>query len=198
METLSERIMEHAAGLAEGVPLGAKGLLHLGSRAAVDQALSRLARAEKLLRLGRGLYVLPVASRFGVRPPTLTKVVEGIASMTGETVASHGAAAANAFGLTTQVPVRSVFLTSGRTRRLTLGAQVVELRHAPAWQLTLAARPAGAALRALAWLGPREAERALPQLESRLSPTELKEMMAARSRLPTWMAKTVSALSECG
>ena len=42
MERLSEQIIQQAAALPEGTPLAAKGLLHLGSRAAVDQALSRL------------------------------------------------------------------------------------------------------------------------------------------------------------
>ena len=42
MQRLSEQIIQQAAALPEGTPLAAKGLLHLGSRAAVDQALSRL------------------------------------------------------------------------------------------------------------------------------------------------------------
>ena len=42
MERISEQIIQQAAALPEGTPLAAKGLLHLGSRAAVDQALSRL------------------------------------------------------------------------------------------------------------------------------------------------------------
>ena len=36
MERMAESIMKVAMTLPEGVPLAAKGLLHLGSRAAVD------------------------------------------------------------------------------------------------------------------------------------------------------------------
>jgi hypothetical protein len=50
MQTLTKRVLEHAAGLPEGTPLAAKELLHLGSRAAVDQVLSRLVRRGILLR----------------------------------------------------------------------------------------------------------------------------------------------------
>jgi len=159
MAVLATRIMEHASGLPEGTPLAAKELLHLGSRAAVDQALSRLARLGSLMRAGRGLYIRPIESRFGTRAPVASKVVEAIAAQRGESVAPHGAAAANELGLTTQVPVREVYLTSGRSRRLQLGAQVIELRHVPAWQLVLLGRPAGAAIRALAWLGRKRSER---------------------------------------
>ena len=45
MPSLSKRIMEHAISLLEGTPICAGALLHLGGRAAVDQALSRLARS---------------------------------------------------------------------------------------------------------------------------------------------------------
>lgn len=194
MPVLTEKIMERALELPEGVSLSAKELLHLGNRPAVDQALSRLARRGTLIRAGRGIYVRPVENRFGTRPPTVSKVVEAIAAQKGETVVSHGAAAANALGLTTQVPVREVYLTSGPSRRLKLGAQVIELRHASGWQLVLSGRPAGDAVRALAWLGPEGAGEALRKLERKLSKAELGEIAATRGRLPTWMAQEVSAL----
>jgi len=194
METLAKQVLEHAAGLPEGAPLAAKELLHLGGRAAVDQVLSRLVKRGTLLRAGRGVYVLPVESSFGIRAPSAVKMVEGLANQRGEIIVSHGAAAANALGLTTQVPMRSVYLTSGRNRHLILGAQSVEFRHAPAWQLIFPGRAAGDVVRALAWLGPEKAGEALQTLRSRLSPPELEEVASARARLPTWMAQEVSAL----
>jgi len=189
---LTEEILEHSRTVPEGALLTAKGLLHLGQRAAVDQALSRLARRGKLLRAGRGLYVRPVESRFGARAPTTEKVVAGLAELRGETVASHGAAAANALGLTSQVPVRSVYLTSGPSRTLRLGRQSVEMRHAPAWQLVLAGRPAGEILRALAWLGPSKAEGALVTLRRTLPASDLQALAKAAPLLPTWLAQQVS------
>ena len=192
MQRLTEEILEHSRTVPEGALLTAKGLLHLGQRAAVDQALSRLARRGKLLRAGRGLYVRPVESRFGARAPTTEKVVAGLAELRGETVASHGAAAANALGLTPQVPVRSVYLTSGPSRTLRLGRQSVEMRHAPAWQLVLAGRPAGEILRALAWLGPSKAEGALLTLRRTLPASDLQALAKAAPLLPTWLAQQVS------
>jgi hypothetical protein len=198
MQSLAKQVLEHASGLPEGTPLVAKELLHLGSRAAVDQVLSRLVQRGTLLRAGRGIYVLPVENRFGSRAPSASKMVEGLAHQRGETIVSHGAAAANALGLTTQVPVRSVYLTSGPNRRLKLGAQAVEFRHAPVWQLIFPGRTAGDVVRALAWLGPERAGEALRTLRAKLPPAELKEVASARARLPTWMAKEVSALVSHG
>ena len=195
MEKLSEAILHHVRNQPEGVPVSAKGLLHLGRRSAVDQALSRLARRGELMRAGRGLYVLPVKGRFGNRAPSLQKTVEALAAQRGERIAASGAMAANALGLTTQVPVKPVFLTSGRDRKLKLGRQEVELRHAPPWQLVLSGRKAGDAVRALAWLGPENAEMALETIRGSLSFEERGELADVSAQMPGWLAGPVSRLA---
>ena len=50
MKSLPERIMEHA----EATPICPAALLHLGQRAAVGQALSRLSRSGRLMRIRQG------------------------------------------------------------------------------------------------------------------------------------------------
>lgn len=195
MERLNNAILRHARIQPEGVPVTAKGLLHLGSRAAVDQALSRLARRGELLRAGRGLYVLRVESRFGSRAPSLWKTVKALAAQRGERIATSGAMAANTLGLTTQVPVKPVFLTSGRSRTLKLGHQEIELRHAPPWQLVLADRKAGEAVRALAWLGPEKIGTALEKIGQSLSAEERGELAGVTAQMPGWLAGPVSRLA---
>jgi hypothetical protein len=199
MTRLTEQILAHATELPDGVPVSAKRLLHLGNRAAVDQALSRLAERGQLIRAGRGVYFCPVASRFGIRTPSVEQAVEALATQKGEVIVSNGTAAANALGLTTQVPIRSVYLTSGRSRKMHLGKQVVELQHAPRWQLALANRPAGQAVRALAWLGPEKAEAALRALKRKMPPGAFDELVAVAPQLPTWLAQSVGKVAyECG
>ncbi|MGE0371009.1 MAG: DUF6088 family protein [Gammaproteobacteria bacterium] len=195
MQRLSEQILAYARRLPEGEPVSAKRLLHLGKRAAVDQALSRLAERGQLIRAGRGVYLRPVESRFGTRAPSVEQAVEALGKQRGEVIVSAGAAAANALGLTTQVPVRSIFLTSGRSRNMKLGKQVVELRHAPRWQLALADKPAGEAVRALAWLGPEQAEPALKKLKRTLPPSAFEELVAAAAQFPTWLAQSVGKVA---
>ena len=195
VQRLTEQILEHGTRLPEGTPVAAKSLLHLGNRAAVDQALSRLAERGQLIRAGRGVYLLPVTSRFGTRAPSVEQAVEALAAQRGEVIVSSGAAAANSLGLTTQVPVRSVYLTSGRTRKMSLGKQTVELRHAPRWQLAMPHRPAGQAVRALAWLGPEKAEAALKTLKRKLPPAAFSELVAAAPQLPTWLAQSVGKVA---
>jgi len=191
MRRLPSQILAYAEQLPQGTALSAKGLLHLGNRAAVDQALSRLHERGQLIRAGRGIYMKAIRSRFGSRPPTVEQAVEAIAHQRGEVIVSNGAAAANALGLTTQVPVRSIYLTSGRSRTMNVGSQKVELKHVPRWQLSLASRPAGVAVRALAWLGPERADDALSSIKRKLPPEAFNELVAAAPQFPTWLARSV-------
>jgi hypothetical protein len=90
--------------------------------------------------------------------------------------------------------VKSVYLTSGRSRVLNLGRQAVELRHAPRWQLALGSKISGQAVRALAWLGPDEAPKALQILRSKLTETAKTELMSAAPQFPTWLARLVGEM----
>lgn len=77
---------------------------------------------------------------------------------------------------------------------MSLGRQTVELKHVPRWQLASADRPAGVAVRALAWLGPEKADEALSRIKRKLPPDEFGELVAAAPQLPTWLARSVERL----
>jgi hypothetical protein len=192
VQTVAENILNQAKTLPEGALISAKEFLHLGTRAAVDQALKRLKERNELMPLYRGAYVRPVKTRFGMRAPAAEKVVERIAAAGAETIVAHGAAAANSLGLTTQVPTKLVYLTSGRTRSFRLGAQVVEMKHAPQWMLLPLHRAAGEAVRALEWIGKRRAAEALTALKQKLPQSTVDELIALRPVLPGWLSKSIS------
>ena len=194
MPSSPEQIMTYAAALPEGALLHPKTLLHLGTRAAIDQALSRLAKKGNLLRVCHGIYVSPVETRFGSGPPSIEKVIASLSVLWGETIVPCGGAAANALGLTTYTPVHWDYLTSGPNRQLTLGEVEVKLRHVPRWQLTAPHRPAGQAIRALAWLGPEEVETGLEAIRPKLSAEDMRELAESRAVMPAWIAEPVSVM----
>lgn len=192
MNQLAQAILSAAQSLPEGGLLSPKEFLHLASRAAVDQTLTRLVRDGQLLRVGRGLYARPVPSRFGARPPATQAIIDVLESAHGEVIVASGASESNALGLTTQVPTREVFLTSGASRTLQLGQRRVAFEHAKPWLLALGKRPSGRAIRALSWLGPAQGTLTLPALHRQLSGQEWAALRSARSILPSWLARAIS------
>ena len=193
MTALSAQILEAAGRRPEGSLLAAKEFLALGARDAVDQALRRLASRGQLVKITRGRYALPVRSRFGTRPPAPELVMAHLKTELGEELVSSGVAAANALGLTSQMPVQQTFLSRTRSRkRYRFGKQEISLRQAPRWQFLLADRPAGQAIRALAWLGPDQAGAALPKLRQALPTAEWDALLAVRAELPIWLVELLN------
>jgi hypothetical protein len=193
MTALSAQILEAASRRPEGSLLAAKEFLALGKRDAVDQALRRLVNRGQLVKITRGRYALPVRSRFGTRPPAPELVMARLQDEQGEQLLSSGVAAANALGLTTQMPVQQTFLSRTRSRkRYRFGKQEVTLRQAPRWQFLLADRPAGQAIRALAWLGPDQAGAALPKLRKALPQQDWDALLAVRAELPIWLVELLN------
>lgn len=90
--------------------------------------------------------------------------------------------------------MRAVYLTSGPSRSLRFGAQTVELRHTPRWQLFFVGRSSGEVIRALAWLGRDRGAGHTSQLMRMLSAQTVQELSSARGQMPTWMAEQISVL----
>lgn len=187
MQSLPAAILERSKSLPEGGVLAPKEFLHLGTRAAVDQAFSRLARAGSLQRVARGLYVTALCRE--APPPEV--VALSIAAKGKAVITVSGATAAKSFGLISQAPGSEAFFTTGRSKQLTVGRTKVSLQHAPYWMLALGNSKAGDAVRAMSWMGPEHADIAAVQLHERLSRDQWESLSAVRASLPGWMAAAI-------
>ena len=187
--SIMERIRSEAGRLPEGKPVTTKAFMSFGSRASVDQALSRLVKAGVLSRLTRGVFVRPRRSAFvGTVPPEPIQIAAAIAAESDYKVQVHGAEAARRLGLSTQVPAKPIFYTSGPSRSFRLGAMEVSLKHVSPRKLALAGRPAGIAFTALWYLGKeRVTSETIEHIRSRLAPEEFKALCAEVSAMPGWM-----------
>lgn len=86
-----------------------------GSPEAVAQALSRLARADELRRVRRGLYWRGAPTPLGMAPPPSARFVHEVVDAPGTGPA--GWSAGLALGLSTQVPRRETVAVPGRAPR---------------------------------------------------------------------------------
>lgn len=154
MTSLADTIIRRIRAKGRGLVYTPKDFLDLGSREAVDQALSRLLKKGVIRRLARGIYDYPkISSKLGPLSPSPEALAKTLADRTNSQLQITGAHAANALGLTTQVPARVVYLTSGKSRRFRIGNQTIELRHASPRNMAGAGTPIGTIIQALKHIG---------------------------------------------
>lgn len=191
--TISKTIRNHLEHRPFGELITATGLLELGlgTRTAIDQTLSRLCRQGLIARIARGVYAKPRATRFGGRIlPDANEIATAFARLRGQQLQIHGAEAVRRFGLTTQMPATTTYLTDGPDRTLHLGKLEVRLEHAPAKMFLLAGRLAGQALSALRFLGRREAKpKTIHQVLQQLPNLERQALLETRASLPNWLQR---------
>ena len=135
MSSMADKIMKRISGNAsDRWVCTPRDFLDIGSREAIDQALSRLVKAGRLRRVGRGLFEKPRMSGVLKRPAPvdLDAAIAAIARRDGIRLMPDGVAAANQFGLTNAVPANPYFVTDGDSRSVEIDGRTIRFRHASA------------------------------------------------------------------
>ena len=194
MSALSAQLLTRAKSAPSQRVWTTADFLDLGSRAAVDQALSRLVRQGALARPARGLFAVRRKSeRLGIDlPAKLDEVVDALGRRTGATVVPSGATFANQLGLSTQVPMRATFQTSGRTRRYQIGGVTVELRHVSPRRLAASSPHNLAVLSAIGHLGKTSInDAAITRLQAATDPSDDAALLSDACNHPAWVMSVV-------
>ena len=156
MTSTADKIMKRVTGYGRGTWVCTpKDFLDLGSREAVDQALSRLVKGGRLRRVGHGLYDMPRISNVLKQPAPadLNAAVAALARRDGVRVMPDGLVAANQLRLTNAVPAKLSYFTDGPSRTLKLDGRTVRFRHAGPSVMQWAGRLAAPVVQALRWIG---------------------------------------------
>ena len=160
----------------------------------MDQALSRLNRSGRLSRIKAGLYYFPTVSKTLNRevPPAALEVAAAIARKNGWTVQASGATAANALGLSTQVPAQVVLRTDGRSGTTDVGGIKIQLRHTAPRFFLRSSPHNGQLIRAMRWLGQDGLnQQAIEHLRKILPVEAKKELKRDLSSAPIWLQPKV-------
>lgn len=110
----------------------------LGTSAAIRKALSRLVEQNQLVRMGQGIYTTPINDDvFGPVMPTVEEMASVIAKKERVKIMPSGQYALNKIGLSTQVPMRLVYLTSGNKKSIAIGKSALVFKPASAKKLAM-------------------------------------------------------------
>lgn len=152
---IEEHILNRIKKAKRGKAFFTDDFLAYGNSKACAKALERLARSEQLFRIGRGIYALPKKSKLlGTYVlPTLEDVAKDIARRDKARIVPTGLFATNMLGLTTQVPLKAVYLTDGAPRKITIGNRVLIFKKATPKNLSAWGNVSSLVIQALKTIG---------------------------------------------
>lgn len=188
----TDRIIARIKAKGRGWIFTPKDFVDLGSRAAVDQTLLRLAKdgsqSLKIRRLARGLYDYPRKHPvLGLLSPDPDAVARALAKRSGSRLLPSSSKAANLLGLSTQVPAQNVYLTDGRSKAVKIGKQTIRLKHAAPSKMVFADSPKATVLQALRSLGPDKIDDGVVKHIAKAVPQDVKDDLGRLSpTAPDW------------
>ncbi len=199
MRDLKDRIAARIRAKGRGQVYISKDFLDLGSRAAVDQALSRMVKDKIIRRIGRGIFDYPrTNARLGIElSPDPDLVAQAVARGRGGHFQPSGAVAANDLGLSTQVPGNSVYLTDGSSGKIRLGKQTITLKHVSPKRLGSGDKVMGPVLQALYFIGKDGlTDDVVSRLRSTLSPQDRKKLLLQGRYAVGWLAEAAQKVAK--
>jgi hypothetical protein len=195
MVSIENKVLKRIRGKGRGSVFKPGDFLDLGSRAAVDQALSRLTRSGTIRRIGRGIYDFPKHHPvFGDLVAPVDAILNAVNPGKAGRLQLSGPAAANMLGLSTQVPARIVYLTDGPSRVIRIGKRRIELQHIASRYFEIKGRSA-LVVQAVRYLGKKNIDAAvLRRLQNALSAKDKQQLIRDMRHAPAWIAKALQPI----
>lgn len=169
----------------------------LCGRSTVSTNLQRLREAGKIRQLARGLYDYPqIHPKIGILVPSVDEIAKALAGREAIRLQPSGAYAANMLGLSTQVPMKVVYLTDGASRTVQVGTREIILKRTTPRNMATAGRISGLVIQALRYMGKDHVdEQTIAALERRLDKAACEQLMKDIRYAPGWIADIFRKLS---
>lgn len=162
----------------------------------VGGTLATLTQEGVLMKVAQGIYVKPTLSRFGAVSPSVGTIVRAIAERDHAQVMPTGVTVLNALGLSTQVPMKYTYLTTGSKRVIKMKGATVTLKTAVPRYFCYETKLVGMLVQALKNLTKDGVEEEhLVQIAKLLTQEPDQEALAKDVlRMPEWMKRMVKPL----
>ena len=195
---ISDSIRDFLSSAPPGWVFSPSDLAQFGSPHAIGMTLTRLVRSGHIERVARGLYLVPAThSLLGKLPAAPEQVIAAIVRRDKIIVRRAGAFTANQLGLIDQVPARTLYDTTGPSRRIHIGKLVLELRHRGGRALRSASPDGYALISALEELGRQHADSdRLTSLKGTISTAVCQQLLEDVKYAPVWMRQPILLVAD--
>lgn len=107
----------------------ADDFVQFGSSENIRKVLSRLEKEGLIERLAQGIYLVPKKDTLlGTLYPTTEEIAIEIAKRDKARIASTGSLALYQLGLSTQIPLKAIYLTDGAQRTIVIGNRTIQFK----------------------------------------------------------------------
>ncbi len=129
MQSVEYKIEKTIKSKPRGSLLFPEDFSQKGSAESVRKALQNLKEKGIIKSVAHGIYVRPIIDEYiGEVLPTAEEVAKAIAKRDRIKLVPTGAYALHALGLSTQIPLKLVFLTDGAPRTIEVGKRTIKLK----------------------------------------------------------------------
>jgi hypothetical protein len=200
IKTIDNQIISRIYGHGRGWVFTPDHFKDLGSRDAIASALKRYKQIGLIRQLARGLYNYPkVDPQLGLLQSSIDDIAKALTGRDASRIQPTGAYAANLLGISTQVPMKVVYLTDGLSRTVKVGNQEITLKRTTPRNMATAGKPSGLVLQALRHLGQKNVDDRIINHLDRLLDADAKAQLIKDIRyVPTWIADIFRKLAGNG
>jgi predicted transcriptional regulator of viral defense system len=166
----------------------------LGNYEAVRKSLQRLTKEDSIKRIAKGIYLLPkINERLGVIYPHAEQIAKAIAKRDKARIIATGSTALNLLGLSTQIPMKVVFLTDGSARNIKIGNQTIQFKKTNPKNLSIEHRLTNLIIQALKAMGEKNVTREQTDtIQTIIDESNERELIYQKLKnAPIWIQKTV-------
>ncbi len=164
----------------------------LGNYEAVRKSLQRLTKDGKVERIAKGIYFLPKKhERLGIIYPHAEQIARAIAKRDKARIIATGSTALHLLGLSTQVPMKVVFLTDGSARNITVGKQTIQFKKTNPKNLSIEHRLTNLIIQALKAIGEKHVtEEQVDKIQTVIDQSNERELIYENLKsAPVWVQK---------
>ncbi|UCS94303.1 hypothetical protein KZP23_04540 [Echinicola marina] len=186
---VESKIAETLKSYPKGSIVFVDDFLDYGNPESVKKALLRLKEKQVLVHLAHGIYLYPkVDKELGILYPSTEDIAQAIARRDKARIVPTGVQALNKLGLSTQVPLKVVYLTDGAARTIKVGKRIISFKKASPKNLSTKGEISTLVIQALKSIGKDNLDQAIiEKVQSIIKKEDPKNIIHDSKLAPAWI-----------
>ena len=194
MKSIEDKIVARIIRNRRGFVMTNRDFWDIANPASVDWCLFRLKDKKVIRPIIRGIYDYPKFSDLLQEElaPDLGAVAQAIARKNQWHIQISGSAALNLLGLSTQIPVKTVYYSDGPTRNFMIGNRKLQFKHILLRETKIGSPKSEMIVQALSELGEEHiTPEIIDTLKRQLTPKERDKLLSETRFVRDWIRKKI-------